>query len=81
MNTTTAALEATGTLACNNGIVTLTLTSGETYTAKDGSRHISTLDRKMGNDGWKRSGYRIVDGAMTANLTRSKILADYVASR
>lgn len=75
------ALEATATLSSNNGTVTMTLSTGETYTAKDGSRHISTLDRKIGNDGWKRSGYRITDGAMTANLTRSKLLADYVASR
>ena len=75
------ALAATATLTANNGIVTMTLTTGETYTAKDGSRHISTLDRKIGNDGWKRSGYRVINGAMTAELTRSKLLADYVATR
>lgn len=75
------ATAATATLASSNGKATLTLTTGESYTTKDGNRVLATLDRKIGQDGWKREGFRMIEGTMTAELTRTKLLADFVAAR
>lgn len=75
------ALAATATMISTNGTVTLALTSGERYTTKDSNGFLGRLDRKLGNDGWKRSGYRLNEGVMTASATRTQQNADFVASR
>jgi hypothetical protein len=75
------ATAAAGTMKARAGIVTLELTTGDTYTTKDGGNFVARLDRLMGADGWRRGGYRYEGGAMVANLTRTKLLADHVATR
>jgi len=75
--TTQPATAATATLAQAAGTVFLALSTGKTYTAKDGNNFLRVLDRKIAADGWARSGYRLVNGVMTAELTRSRLLADY----
>lgn len=77
------ATEATGQLTPNEaaGTVTLTLSSGETYTTKNSNGFLGRLDRMMAKDGWRRNGYRTVDGALTTSFARAQHLADFVAQR
>jgi hypothetical protein len=75
------ATEATATATTANGIVTLTLSTGETYTTKDSNGFLGRLDRKIANDGWRRNGYRTIDGAMVTTFARSQKMADYIATR
>ena len=75
------ATAATAVMRSSHGIVTLALTSGERYTTPDGDNFVARLDRQIGDDGWKRSGYNFRNGAMTAELTRTQLLADHVASK
>jgi hypothetical protein len=75
------ATEATATATTANGIVTLTLSTGETYTTKDSNGFLGRLDRKIANDGWRRNGYRTIDGVMVTTFARSQKMADYIATR
>lgn len=75
------ATEATATATTANGIVTLTLSTGETYTTKDSNGFLGRLDRKIAEDGWRRNGYRTIDGVMVTEFARSQKMADYIASR
>lgn len=77
------ATEATGqlTAAEDGSKVTLTLSSGDSYTTKNSNGFLGRLDRMMGKDGWRRNGYRTVDGALTTSFARPQHLADYVAQR
>jgi hypothetical protein len=77
----TAATEATAKMTTTNGVVTLELSTGETYTTKDSNGFLGRLDRKIGADGWTRAGYRTVDGVMITTFARTRLLADFVAAR
>lgn len=68
----------TGTLTSSNGIATLTLGTGETYTTKDTNGFIKRLDTKMTKDGWRRGGYDAQDGAMVATIKRSAVASKYL---
>ena len=74
------ATEATGKMTSTDGVVTLALSSGEVYTTKDSNGFLGRLDRLMGKDGWRRNGYRTVEGAMVTSFLRTQLLADFVAN-
>lgn len=69
------ATTATGTLTEAAGKVTLTLSSGDVFTTKDGNGFLGRLDRAMAAKGWRRNGYRVVGGIMTTEFARSAVLA------
>lgn len=60
---------ATATLTATNGIATLTLSTGQTFTTSERDGWIKRLDRKTQAAGWARiSGYSLQDGALVAEM-------------